>query len=125
MELSNIKRLAKWTMVGEGIIAVANSMSLAIYLYVNQQLYWKIFIQLLLSYLILEGLVITLIGCIGFFGFEKYMVGVREKAESRSEHTTYVKSNKQTDLKFDFRALFVILGLSLFLPSFIIFSFLF
>ena len=118
-------RLIKWTIICGGTIAIVNAMGLAIFLYVNQQLDWRIFLQLLLSYLMLEGLVITLIGCVRFFGFRKYIGEPREKAESKSEQTSYTQSNKKADSKLDFGTLFLILGMSLFLLSFIIFSFLY
>jgi hypothetical protein len=73
----------------------------------------------------LEGIVITLMGCAGFFGFRKYAVGLGEKAEPKSEQTGHTKSNKKTGSKLDFGTFFVIIGMSLFLSSFVVFSFLF
>lgn len=81
--------------------------------------------RLLLSYLMLEGLVIMLIGCAALFGFKKYAEWPVEEARRRSEQNKNMSSGKKIDSGMNFGTFFVILGMSLFLPSFIVFSFLF
>jgi len=120
---SNIKRLVKWTIIVGGMITIVNIVGLAAFLFANQKLDWRIFMRLLLSYLMLEGVIITLIGCAAFFGFKKYSVWLGEGAEHKLKRKRDVNSPKKIDSEMNFGTFLLILGISLFLISFIVFSF--
>jgi len=122
---SHIKHLIKWTATAGGIIVIVNMIGLVAYLFINQGLDWTAFMRLLLSYLLIEGLVIMLIGCAALFGFKKYTEWPVEEARRRSEQNKNMSSGKKIDSGMNFGTFFIILGMSLFLPSFIVFSFLF
>jgi len=121
----NIKHLMKWTLIVGGAIVIINMLGLAAYLSVNQELNWITFKYLLLSYLMIEGLVITLMGCATLFGFKKYAEWPTKDARRRSEQNKNTSSDKEIGSRMNFGTFFVVLGMSLFLLSFIVFSFLF
>jgi hypothetical protein len=82
---SYIKRLIKWTAAVGGIILIVNVIGLAAHLSINQELDWTTLTRLLLSYLMIEGLMIMLVGCASFFGFRKYTEWPGDEARRRSE----------------------------------------
>lgn len=125
MELSNIRQLIKWTIIIGGIIVIVNTIGAVAYLLIIHELDWATFIRLLSSYLTLEGLMIMLVGCAALFGFKKYIEWPTEEARRSSKRDRNSGSGKATGSEKSLGVFFVALGMLLFLPSFIVFSFLF
>lgn len=123
MELSNVRQLIKWILIIGGIIVIVNMFGAVAYLSIIHELDWTAFIRLLSSYLMLEGLVIMLMGCMTFFGFKKYTEWPTEEARRGSEQNKNMVSSKKIGLRMNFGTFLVILGMLLFLISFIVFSF--
>ena len=107
-----------------GVIVIVNMIGLAAYLSINQELDWTTLMHLLSSYLMIEGLLITLVGCAAFFGFRKYTEWPGEEARRRSEENKDVGSGKDVGRKMNFGVFFVVLGMLLFFLSFVVLSFL-
>jgi hypothetical protein len=122
---SYIKHLIKWTVTVGGIILIVNMIGLAAYLSINQELVWAAFMRLLLTYSMLEGLMIMLVGCAALFGFKKYIEWPAEEARRSSKRDRNSGSGRATGSGKSLGVFFVALGMLLFLPSFIVFSFLF
>ena len=122
MELSNVRQLIKWILIIGVIIVIVNMSGAVAYLSIINELDWTDFAHLLSSYLMLEGLVIMLMGCMTFFGFKKYTEWPTEEAKRESEQNKNVVSGKKIGLRINFGTFLIILGMLLFLISFIVFS---
>lgn len=114
--LPYIKDLIKWIVIVSGVLVTVNTMSLAVILSLNQNLDLMTFVHLLLICLMFEGIIITLIGCIGFFGWEKYRKLLMEEKREK------MKQKDHREIKIEI--FLVILGFILFFISFLAFSFL-
>lgn len=90
---------------------------LMIFFTLNQGFSWVKFLFSLFVMLMLEGMVAVLIGCLGYFGFEKYTIWLGRKVIQGQKQG---KKRKEGD----FRLLLILSGLLLFIIGFIL-SFLF
>jgi len=124
--MPKITVLFKWVGIFGGLIASVNILGVAVYLFVEGSWNSVNFLRFLLLALILEGLIMALIGCLSFFGFEKYRSWLKEEEKNRGEQPGSDRKLIQEDKsKPDIGLFFLTLGILLFLIAFGCFSLIF
>jgi hypothetical protein len=107
MHMAKIIKLLKWVLIVDGITTLLNFFGVVIFLTVRGNLNFQTFVQLFLSFLMLEGLIIALVGCISYLGFEKYKFWIKG-------YSNTVKEMNSKSIKIDFRLVFLVSGVLLF-----------
>lgn len=115
MYMTKITKFLKWVLIVDGIIILLNSLGILIFLTVKGDLNLPIFLQLFLSFLMLEGLIIALVGCVSYLGFEKYKFWIKG-------YSNPVKEMNSERIKIDFRLVFLVSGILLFFITLSCFS---
>ena len=103
--MTKIITLLRRAGISDGLITLLSILGVSIFLLMKQTWTPPMFLRYLLYALTLEGLVMALIGCLSFFGFEKYGRGIkayrrwsRGEANSEKEHeNAETKSENETN----------------------------
>lgn len=118
--------------ISDGLITLISILGVSIFLLVKGAWTPPIFLRNLLYALTLEGLVMALIGCLSFFGFEKYRRGIDaygrwsrgEETNSEEEHKS-AETKSENDTKPGIGSVLLASGLLLFISAFVLLSLVF
>lgn len=111
----------KWSGIVSTVIAILDILGVTFLLFIADGWSLMVFLYMLLESLMLEGSLIALVGCLSFFGFEKYrelFKGPSKRKEQR-EKTQKTTKNKP---KLKLGPFLAAEGILLFTISFGIFS---
>jgi len=119
--MNKILALFKWVGISGVVITLLNIFGVAAFLLIRATWNPLIFLRTLLWALILEGLVIALIGCLSFFGVEKYRVWLRGEGHPK-QHEGKEEPLAKNKSRLDMRLVILTLGILLFFIAFTCFS---
>lgn len=129
--MTNIITLIRRAGISDGLTTLLSMLGVSIFLLVKQAWTPPIFLRYLLYALTMEGLVMALIGCLSFFGFEKY--GREIKAYRRwsrgeaspEEETKNAETKSENETKPGIGSVLLASGLLLFISAFVLLSLVF
>jgi hypothetical protein len=126
--MTKIITLLRRAGISDGLITLLNILGVSIFLLVERAWTPPIFLRYLLYALTLEGLVMALIGCLSFFGFEKYRREIkayrrwsRGEANSEEEHKS-AETKSENETKPGMGLVLLASGLLLFISAFVLLS---
>jgi len=123
--------LLKRVGIGDGLITVLSILGVSVFLLVGGGWKSQTFLRYLLYALTAEGLVMALIGCLSFFGFEKYRNVIREYRNwSKGEETSSseekdknaARTQSEDEAKPGIGLVLLVSGILLFISAFALLS---
>lgn len=114
----------KWSGIVNTILVTLNFLGVTLLLSMGDGWNLIAFLHMFLESLMLEGLLFALVGCLSFFGFEKYRELFRRPSD-RKEHQEKTQNTIKNEHKLRFGPFLVAEGILLFAISFGVFSLIF
>jgi len=114
----------KWSGIVSTVLATLNFLGVTLLLLIGNGWSLNAFLHMFLESLMLEGLLFALVGCLSFFGFEKYRELLGRPSNCK-EHQEKTQNTTENEPKLTLGPFLVAEGILLFAVSFGIFSFAF
>lgn len=114
----------KWSGIVNTVLAILNFLGVTLLLLIGDGWSLIAFLHRFLEGLMLEGLLFALVGCLSFFGIERYRE-LFSRPSNCKEHQEKTQNKIENESKLRLGPFLVVEGILLFAVSFGIFSFIF